>query len=51
MYYKAMARIRKPLDQHGQADQLLSLLKKEPAGWRRERLQAIKLGLENNLIP
>lgn len=44
-----MARKRKQLDQHGQAGELLSLLKKEPAGWRRERLHALKLGLENKL--
>ena len=44
-----MARPRKPLDVHGEADAVLKLLKKEPAGWRRERLTAVKLGLAGDL--
>ncbi len=42
-----MARPRKPLDVHGQADELTTLLKKTPPGWQRERLLVIKAGLEN----
>src|SRR5919108_618748 len=41
-----MARTRRNLDPHGQAAQVLQQLKREPAGWRRERLLAVKLGLE-----
>lgn len=44
-----MARIRRPLDPHGQAAQVYQHLKREPAGWRRERLLAVKLGLEGEL--
>lgn len=44
-----MAKSRKSLDAHGQASELLALLKTEPAGWRRERLLAVKLGMENEL--
>ena len=44
-----MARIRRPLDPHGQGAQALQQLKREPAGWRRERLLAVKLGLEGEL--
>jgi transposase len=44
-----MARPRGDLDPHGQAAQLLQRLKREPAGWRRERLLAVKLGLEGQL--
>src|SRR5437868_1575294 len=44
-----MARIRCPLDPHGHAAQVLQQLKREPAGWRRERLLAVKLGLEGEL--
>lgn len=44
-----MARPRKQLDTHGQGREVLRLLKKTPAGWRRERLLAVKLGLENEL--
>ena len=41
-----MSRKRAELDRKGQAKEALSLLKKEPAGWRRERLQALKLGFD-----
>ena len=42
-----MARKRIALDQHRQAAEVLELFKGEPAGWRRERLLAITLGMEN----
>ena len=41
-----MGRPRKKLDELKQGARLLKRLKKEPPGWRRERLLAIKLGLE-----
>ena len=41
-----MGRPRKKLDELKQGARVLERLKKEPAGWRRERLLAIKLGLE-----
>lgn len=41
-----MARTRKKLDVLGQGEEVLTRLKKEPPGWRRERLLAIKLGLQ-----
>jgi hypothetical protein len=44
-----MARLRRPLDPHRQAAQVYQHLKREPAGWRRERLLAVKLGLEGEL--
>jgi hypothetical protein len=44
-----MARIRRPLDPRAQAAQVYHQLKREPAGWRRERLLAVKLGLEGEL--
>jgi transposase len=44
-----MARTRRNLDPHGQGAQALQQLKREPAGWRRERLLAVKLGLEGQL--
>jgi transposase len=44
-----MARIRRNLDPHGQAAQVRQQLKHEPAGWRRERLLAVKLGLDGQL--
>jgi transposase len=44
-----MARPRADLDPRGQAAQVLQRLKREPAGWRRERLLAVKLGLEGQL--
>jgi transposase len=44
-----MARIRRPLDPYGQAAQVYQHLKREPAGWRRERLLAVKLGLAGEL--
>jgi transposase len=44
-----MARTRRNVDPHGQAAQVLQQLKREPAGWRRERLLAVKLGLEGEL--
>ena len=44
-----MARPRGSLDRRAQAAQVLERLKREPAGWRRERLLAVKLGLEGQL--
>src|SRR5437763_16952124 len=44
-----MARPRAKLDTDGQADALAARLKREPAGWRRERLLAVKFGLEGQL--
>jgi hypothetical protein len=44
-----MARPRAILDTHGQADAVAARLKREPAGWRRERLLAVKFGLEGQL--
>ena len=44
-----MSRPRRKLDEQGEAGTVLRLLKKEPGGWRRERLQAVKLGLEGEL--
>ena len=43
-----MGRHRTPLDVQGEAEQVIAMYKKEPAGWRRERLLAVKLGLEEN---
>jgi hypothetical protein len=37
------------IDTHGQADAVAARLKREPAGWRRERLLAVKFGLEGQL--
>lgn len=44
-----MARSRRKLDIHGQADEVLKLFKTTKPGWEKERLQSIKLGLENKL--
>jgi transposase len=44
-----MARPRGNLDRRAQAAQVLQRLRREPAGWRRERLLAVKLGLEGQL--
>ena len=44
-----MARTRRNLDPHGQGAQVRQQLKHEPAGWRRERLLAVKLGLDGQL--
>lgn len=44
-----MARPRKILDEKKQSQQVLALASTEPAGWRRERLLAVKLGLEGEL--
>jgi transposase len=44
-----MARTRRKLDPHGEAAQVLQQLKREAAGWRRERLLAVKLGLGGQL--
>ena len=44
-----MARKRQPLDEKGEATLVLTKLKDEPAGWARERLMAVKLGLEGEL--
>jgi transposase len=44
-----MARPRKPLDEKQEGAEVLRRLRSEPAGWRRERLLAVKFGLENEL--
>lgn len=44
-----MPRTKAKLDQLGQADQVLKRLKTEPPGLARERLTAVKLGLEGEL--
>jgi transposase len=44
-----MARPRGDLDPREQAAQVLQRLKREPAGWQRERLVAVKLGLGGQL--
>ena len=44
-----MPRPRQQLDKGRQGKEALRTLKAEPAGWRRERLLAIKLGLEGEL--
>jgi len=41
-----MSRPRQKLDECKQGAEVLHRLKKEPPGWKRERLQALKLGLE-----
>jgi transposase len=41
-----MARPRQKLDERKQADAVRRRLKKEPPGWRRERLLAVQLGME-----
>lgn len=42
-----MSRTRRPLDVQKPAEQVLARLEGEPAGWRRERLRAVQLGLES----
>ena len=37
------------MDTHHQSEAVLTRLKSEPAGWRRERLLAVKFGLEGEL--
>ncbi|MBB5036438.1 IS630 family transposase [Prosthecobacter dejongeii] len=44
-----MARPRNPLDPLHQGAQVLALHPREKVGWRRERLLAVKLGLEGKL--
>lgn len=44
-----MARPRSKLDKHGHGDLVVQRLKTEPAGIHRERLLAVKLGLEGEL--
>lgn len=44
-----MARPRNPLDPLNQGAQVLALHPREKVGWRRERLLAVKLGLEGEL--
>ena len=44
-----MPRKKAPLDVFNQGEQLNSQLKREPSGWRRERLQAVSLGLAGEL--
>ena len=42
-----MARIRAELDVKGQRSKVLELVASEPPGWRRDRLLAVKHGLES----
>ena len=44
-----MGRPRKKIDRTSQAQSALELLEKEPPGWRRERLLALKHGLEGEM--
>lgn len=44
-----MARPRNKLDTKGQAQEVLDRLEKEPPGWKRERLLALKHGLEGEM--
>jgi transposase len=44
-----MARTRGKLDQKEEAAEVLRLLEKEPPGWRKERLLALKHGMERKL--
>jgi len=44
-----MSRPRERLDKHEQAKQITKLEKQEREGWRRERLQVIRLGVEGEL--
>ncbi len=44
-----MARPRSKLDEKAQASEVMECLEKEPAGWRRERLLALKHGLEGEM--
>ena len=44
-----MARTRRPLDVRNESKTVYAMLRKEPAGWRRERLLAVRLGLEGEL--
>ena len=44
-----MARQRSKLDVKGEAEEVLDRLKKEPPGWKRERLLALKHGLEGEM--
>jgi len=41
-----MSRPRAPIDRAKESQSVLQGLKKEPSGWKRERLLAVKLGLE-----
>jgi transposase len=44
-----MARLRRKLDPHGQAERVAALLKTQSSGWQRECLQAVQLGLQGEL--
>lgn len=44
-----MARPRSKLDKKAQASEVLERLEKEPPGWKRERLLALKHGLEGEM--
>lgn len=43
-----MGRPRTKLDTHGHSSEVLRLLKEERPGWRRERLLAVKMGLDGD---
>jgi len=49
MLYGLMPRRKAKLDIHGQAEEVLKRLKTEPPGRARERLIAVKLGIEGEL--
>ena len=44
-----MARTRRNLDEQGEGETLLERLRRQRAGWQRERLLAVKWGLEGEL--
>src|SRR3954447_24952996 len=44
-----MARTRRNLDEQGEGEQLLERLHRQRAGWQRERLLAVRWGLEGEL--
>jgi transposase len=44
-----MARTRRNLDEQGEGEQLLERLRRQRAGWQRERLLAVRWGLEGEL--
>jgi len=41
--------IRRPLDEQGEADQVLAEIRNRKPSWEKDRLSAVKLGLEGNL--
>ena len=43
-----MSRPRKKLDTHGRSELILEHFRSEPEGWRRDRLNCIRLGLQGD---